>query len=315
VLAAGALIPLGEMTGRLQSFLTARARFERLRDVLDVPVALQAAGAEGSGAETVPVRSCRGMGAPVVPLRAYFSGAVRVERLCFRYQHGGPLVLDDVSFAVGAGALVAIVGRAGSGKSTLARLLAGLHVPSSGSVWFDRWPESSLDRWRVRGQCGVVLQDSVLFNQTIRENIAFGREDLPFEQIMHAAKVADVHDEIMRMPMGYDTRVFEDGRGLSGSERQRVLIARAVVHRPALLILDEAMSQLDMEIEQRVGSRLAGLSCTRIVIGHRVSMVRDADLVLVLDRGRIVEQGSPEMLMRHRGLLATLADEQGTSRA
>jgi ATP-binding cassette, subfamily B, bacterial len=313
VLAAGALIPLGEMTGRLQSFRLARARFERLRDVLDVPSALQTSDAGGSGAEVGPVGSSRGMDAPVFPLRAYFSGAVRVERLCFRYQQGGPLVLDDVSFAVGAGDLVAIVGRAGSGKSTLARLLAGLYAPSSGSVWLDRWPVSSLDGWRVRGQCGVVLQDSVLFNQTIRENIAFGRNDLSFDQIMRAARVANVHDEIMRMPMGYDTRVFEDGSGLSGSERQRLLIARAVAHRPALLILDEAMNQLDVEIEQRVGANLAGLACTRIVIGHRVSMVRDADLVLVLDRGRIVEQGSPEMLMRHRGLFATLADEQGTA--
>ena len=148
----------------------------------------------------------------------------------------------------------------------------------------------------------------MLFDLTIRENIAFGRDDLTFEQIVRAAKVADVHGEIMRMPMGYDTRVLEGGRGLSGSERQRLLIARAVVHRPALLILDEAMNQLDMEIEQRVASNLAELSCTRIVIGHRVSMVRDADLVLVLDRGRIVEQGSPEMLMRHRGLLTRLID-------
>ena len=133
VLAAGALIPLGEMTGRLQSFLMARARFERLRDVMDV-----AGRAAGVPVQKVPRRRwCRWgfvaeMGASVVPLRAYFSGAVRVERVCFRYQQGGPLVLDDVSFAVGAGDLVVIVGRAGSGKSTLARLLAGLHVPSRG---------------------------------------------------------------------------------------------------------------------------------------------------------------------------------------
>jgi ATP-binding cassette subfamily B protein len=310
VLAAGVLIPLGELPARVQRFLMARARLERLRDLLEVPVSLEAPSRLNAAMTPTSVAASREMGVSAVPLRVRLSGAVRVERLCFRYQPGGPLVLDDVSFAAGVGELVAIVGRAGSGKSTLARLLAGLLAPGAGRVLFDRWPMTSLDHWQARDQCGVVLRESLLFNLTIRENIAFGRSDLSFEQITRAARVAAVHDEIMRMPLGYDTPVLGAGSGLSGSERQRLLIARAVVHRPALLILDEAMSELDAEIEHRVASNLAELSCTRMVFGHRVSMVRDADLVLVLDRGRVVEQGAPEMLMRHRGLFMSLVDER-----
>jgi ATP-binding cassette subfamily B protein len=314
VLAAGALVPLGEMTRSVQRFLIARVRFERLRDLLDIARNHEAQAARGSAGATMSVVSSGETGAALNPLRVPLSGVFRVERLCFRYQQGGRLVLDDVSFAAGSGDLVAIVGRAGSGKSTLARLLIGLYVPSSGCVLIDRWPAPSIAPSHVRDQCGVVLRESTLFNLTIRENIAFGRSDLSFEHIRRAAQVADVHDEIMRMPMGYDTPVL-DASGLSGSERQRLLIARAVVHQPALLVLDEAMSQLDAEGERRVALNLVSLPCTRIVIGHRVSMAHDADLVLVLDRGRIVEQGSPEMLMRHRGLFARLTEEQNAGRA
>ena len=307
VLAAGAAFPLGEVTRSWLRLLIDRARCERLRGVLDLPVGSEHSSTGVVSRDAAGAESSREMDVPVVPLRVHLTGAVRVERLCFRYQRGGPLVLDDVSFAAGAGELVAIVGRAGSGKSTLARLLAGLQAPSSGRVLLDRWPLPSLDRWQARDRCGVVLQESVLFDLTIRENIAFGRGDLSFEQIVRAARVAAVHDEIMHMPLGYDTPVVGAGDGLSGSERQRLLIARAVVDRPVLLILDEAMGQLDADVERRVASNLAELSCTRIVIGHRVSMVRDADLVLVLDRGRVIEQGAPEMLMRHRGLFTRLS--------
>lgn len=288
-LAASVLMPLGSLVGSLQQFQVAGAQLERIRDLLDTPVEQSPAPRPG---------------------RAILTGDLRVDRLAFRYQHRGPLVLEDVSFGAGVGDVVAVVGRSGSGKSTLARLLVGLHEPAAGRVLLDAWSLQALDYAQVRQQCGVVLQESVVFNLTIRENIAFGRPEITFEDVRRAAVLAGLHDEVMRMPMAYDTCVLEAGSGLSGGQRQRLLIARAVAHRPALLVLDEATSHLDAEAECGILARLRQLPCTQIVIAHRMAATRWADLVIVLDRGRLVEQGSPATLLAQRGLYATLVDEQ-----
>jgi ABC-type bacteriocin/lantibiotic exporter with double-glycine peptidase domain len=155
-----------------------------------------------------------------------------------------------------------------------------------------------------------VLQDSFLFNSSLRENISFHNPAMSVKELVTATKMAEIHDDIMQMPMGYETRVDEGGRGLSGGQRQRLSIARAVAHKPALLLLDEATSHLDMVTEARVDRNLDALCCTRVVIAHRVSTIRNADLILVLDRGQVAEQGSHDDLLERDGHYAALIASQ-----
>jgi ATP-binding cassette subfamily B protein len=201
---------------------------------------------------------------------------------------------------------VAIVGRTGSGKSTLARLLLGLYTPSSGALLFDDLPLERLSYRSVRSQCGVVLQESMLFSGSIRENIAFNDPGLALEEVQQAARLAAIDQEIQRMPMGYETRLTEGGSALSGGQRQRLSLARALARRPQILILDEATSHLDVVTEAQVERSLGQLACTRVVIAHRLSTIRDADLIVVLDQGQIVEAGSHAQLLARPGPYAEL---------
>jgi ATP-binding cassette subfamily B protein len=289
-LAAGFLLPIGSLVGNLQQFHLVRTQLDRIFDVLDAPPEQPALPAR----DNVPKRrSIR------------LTGAITFERVSFRYHAGAPFVLSDVSFSIRPGQCVAIVGRTGSGKSTLASLLLGLHEPTHGAVLVDGIPLPSLDYRALRRQCGVVFQDSLVFASSIRDNITFGRTDVPFEAIVRAARLAEIHDEIAHLPMGYDTSLLDGGSGLSAGQRQRLLLARALVHEPALLVLDEATSHLDAEAEQRVVRMLQILPCTRLLITHHLNTIRYADLILVLDRGRVVEAGSPTDLLAHDGLYAT----------
>lgn len=282
-LAAGLLLPIGSLVGNLQQFHLLRTQFARLLDVL--------------GAEP---EQPAGRG-----LTRRISGAIAFDRVEFRYQTGGPLVLSGVSFEIRPGQCVAIVGRTGSGKSTLAALLLGLYQPTAGSVRFDDVPLTAFDYRALRRQCGVVFQDSLVFAGSLRDNIAFGRPDLQLPAIVRAAMLADIHDEILRLPMGYDTPLLDGGSGLSAGQRQRLLLARALVHEPTVLVLDEATSHLDAEAERRIMRTVMALPCTRLLITHRLTTLKHADRVIVLDAGRVIETGTSADLLRRNGLYAS----------
>jgi ATP-binding cassette subfamily C protein len=235
-------------------------------------------------------------------------GGIDIRGVCFRYPDG-PEILTDVTLSVEAGAFVAVVGPSGSGKSTLFRLLLGFERPDSGSVRYDGRDLAGLDLRYLRRRIGTVLQGGRLWSGDLYANIA-GAGTVPIERAWEAARVASLAQDIEAMPMGMYTVVGEGSSTLSGGQRQRVLIARAVVHRPKILLLDEATSALDNDSQSAVQAGLAGLDATRVVIAHRLNTVRHADLVVVLDRGRIVQRGSFEELAAAPGTFAELLRRQ-----
>jgi subfamily B ATP-binding cassette protein HlyB/CyaB len=226
----------------------------------------------------------------------------------FRYRVDGPQVLSDISFNIGAGQVVGIVGSSGSGKSTLTKLIQRLFVPEQGRVLVDGVDLSMVDVSWLRRQIGVVLQENVLFNSSIRDNIALVEPTISMERVIAASKLAGAHDFIVELPEGYDTIVGERGSSLSGGQRQRIAIARALITNPRVLIFDEATSALDYESERAIQQNMKEISAGRTVfiIAHRLSAVRRADRILTIERGRLVEDGSHEELIRHNGRYANL---------
>ena len=229
-------------------------------------------------------------------------GNVEFERVSFRYRPDGSEVLHDVSLTIKAGETIGVVGRSGSGKSTLARMIQRLFVPERGRVLIDGIDLTLADPSSLRRQIGVVLQESVLFNRSIRENIALADPGAPLETVIQAAKLAGAHDFILELPEGYDSIVGEHGASLSGGQRQRIAIARALITNPRILIFDEATSALDYESERIIQNNMQAICRGRtvIIIAHRLSAVRQADRIVVLDRGQIAEQGSHGELMEHQ---------------
>ena len=240
-------------------------------------------------------------------------GRVSLRGVGFHYPGAVEVpILSGLDLDVEPGATVAIVGRSGSGKTTLVKLLAGLLEPTAGTVLYDGVEMRTLDHRQLRRQIGFVLQDSYVFDDTIARNIAFGEQQPDMERVQWAARAAAAHEFVEHLPLGYETRVGETGLALSGGQRQRIAIARAVYHRPPVLILDEATSSLDSESERAVKENMDRLleSRTSFVIAHRLSTVRDADVILALEKGHLVEQGTHDELMARQGLYYYLVSQQ-----
>lgn len=236
-------------------------------------------------------------------------GALEVQHLRFRYHPDSPLVIRDVSLDLEPGEYIAFVGPSGSGKSTLLRLLLGFESPESGSIYYDDHDLEGIDARAVRNQIGVVLQDGRIMSGDIFNNIA-GSTGASIDQVWEAAEAAGLADDIRAMPMGMHTVVSQGGGTLSGGQRQRLMIARAVVKKPRFIFFDEATSALDNRTQAIVSASLERLRATRIVVAHRLSTIRPADRIHVIERGRIVESGGYDELMVQDGLFATLARRQ-----
>jgi ATP-binding cassette subfamily B protein len=239
------------------------------------------------------------------------AGAVAFEGVAFAYP-GGPRILQEVEFAAPPGRTVALVGQTGAGKSTAMALLQRLWDPVEGRVTIDGQDLRDVSLESLRRNIGVVFQESMLFNRTIRENLLVGRPGATEEEIERACRMAEAHDFILRQPNGYDTMIGERGASLSGGQRQRLAIARALLKDPPVLILDEATSALDAATEARVQRALKALMAgrTTFIIAHRLSTVRDADEILVFEQGRVAERGSFEELVRLGGRFAELVRTQ-----
>ena len=242
------------------------------------------------------------------------NGEVRFEHIHFAYRPDRP-ILQDVNFTIPAGHTVAVVGASGAGKSTLARLLFRFYEVDNGAIRIDGQDIREVTQDSLRSAIGVVPQDTVLFNDTLYRNLAYGRPEATKEEVYRAAKMAHLENFIHSLPEGYDTKVGERGLKLSGGEKQRVAIARVILKNPPLLILDEATSSLDSLSEQAILGALKEVSRQRttLVIAHRLSTIRDANTILVMDGGRIVESGSHNELLVAGGHYANLWEQQHRS--
>jgi ABC-type bacteriocin/lantibiotic exporter with double-glycine peptidase domain len=242
-------------------------------------------------------------------------GRITLREVSFSYSETSPEVVKDVSLDIEPGRMIGIAGQSGSGKSTLAHLILNLYRPTEGQILYDGLDLESLEAASVRAQLGIVPQNSYLFGTSVRTNIGLTKPDASVDEIERAARLAVIHDDIMAMPLGYDTVLSDGGASISGGQRQRIALARALVHEPAVLLLDEATSSLDTLTETAIYTNLDGLECTRIVIAHRISTIKRADLILVMEDGRFVERGKHDELMSLGGRYSKLASSQTSNQA
>jgi ATP-binding cassette, subfamily B, bacterial HlyB/CyaB len=303
-LSVGELVAFNILAGRVsapvlrlaqiwQDFHQARLSVQRLGDILNTT----AEPTYSVGRTQLPV----------------LRGNISFDHVTFRYRVDGQEILHDISFDVPAGQMVGIVGPSGSGKSTFAKLVQRLYVPESGRVLIDGTDIAMADPAGLRRQIGVVLQENVLFNRSVRENIALSDPAMPMERVIAAATLAGAHEFILELPEGYDTVVGERGSTLSGGQRQRIAIARALIADPKILIFDEATSALDYESERVIQQNMKEIARDRtvLIIAHRLSTVRAADRIVTLERGRLVEDGTHDALIKTGGRYATLHRMQG----
>ena len=293
ILASRVSAPVLRLAQIWQDFHQARLSVARLGDILNAP----AEPTYHPGRAALPA----------------IRGDIVFEHVTFRYRIDGPEVLHDVSFSAKAGQIVGIVGPSGSGKSTLAKLIERLCVPESGRVLVDGVDLAMVDTAWLRRQVGMVLQENVLFNRSVRDNIALADPAMPMDRIIAASALAGAHEFILELPEGYDTVVGERGSSLSGGQKQRIAIARALITDPRILIFDEATSALDYESERIIQEHMGEIAQRRtvLIIAHRLSTVRRTDRILTIDRGRLVEDGTHDELIRTGGRYATLHRIQG----
>jgi ABC-type bacteriocin/lantibiotic exporter with double-glycine peptidase domain len=285
--------PLLRLTQLWQNFQETALSLERIADILDTPM------------ESTEID--RG-NIPMPTIR----GKVKFDNVSFRFAPSGALNLDGISLEFTAGKFIGIVGQSGSGKSTLMKLLPRLYPLESGRILVDDYDISKVELYSLRQQIGIVPQDTLLFEGSVQENIALNYPDATTDQIIQAAKVAYAHDFIMELPNGYNSFVGERGASLSGGQRQRIAIARTILQNPRLLILDEATSSLDYESEHQVCSNIADAFAGRTVffITHRLTTIRNADIILMMDRGIVAELGTHDELMALQGRYYCLYQQQ-----
>ncbi|ATH94123.1 peptidase domain-containing ABC transporter [Bacillus glycinifermentans] len=276
---------ISSLVDTAKSMITMDTYLQRINDVLEAPV------------EKTPKNSIK---------PKELTGNIKLENVSFSYTQYSKPVLKHISVEIKAGQKVAIVGPSGSGKSTLARMLLGLYEPTAGKIFYDGINLFDLDKQWLRRNIGVVPQDATLFNKSILHNISVYDQNPSMDKVVTAAKIAQIHDEIMEMPMGYHTPVSEMSMNISGGQKQRIMLARALLQRPSILLLDEATSSLDNLNEKVIEQHLNELKCTRIVIAHRLSTIKDADLILVLKDGEIQEMGNHLQLIRNQGFYTEL---------
>ncbi len=289
--------PVQGLTGIYRTLHNARVSLDTIFSILDTQEHI------GDAPDAVDARSLR--------------GAVVFDDVHFGYEVSGAKILRGIDLHVSPGEMIAIVGPSGSGKSTMMALLQRFYDPVHGAIRLDGIDLRALKQKSIRRQIGVVLQEALLFNETVRDNIAYGRPNADMASIEAAARAANAHDFIMALEKGYDTVVGERGSRLSGGERQRIAIARAILKDPPILILDEATSALDVELEAQVQEAIEKLirGRTTFVIAHRLSTVVNADRIVVLKDGRIIETGRHEELVEARGYYASLIERQALAYA
>ena len=237
-------------------------------------------------------------------------GGIEISGLSFRYQEDGPMILDDLSLKIEPGEYVGIVGKSGCGKSTLMRLLLGFEQPLTGGIYYDNYDLAKVDKTSLRRKIGCCLQSGSLFTGDIFHNVTITAPWATREEAWEALRMASLEDDVRKMPMGLFTLVSEGGGGLSGGQKQRILIARALISKPDILFFDEATSALDNISQKAVSDNLDELMCTRVVIAHRLSTIRHCDRIIVLDKGKIAEEGTFEELMENKGLFYEMSLRQ-----
>ncbi len=302
-LTVGQLVAFNMLAGRVsspvirlaqmwQDFQQVRISVERLGDILNTP--------------TEPQYNPNRTNLPAL------RGGVVFDHVTFRYRPDGPEILRNIDLTIPPGEMIGIVGPSGSGKSTLTKLVQRLYVPESGRVLVDGVDLALVDPSWLRRQVGVVLQENILFNRTVRENIALSDPTQPMERVMHMAEMAGAHDFILKLPEGYDTIIDERGANLSGGQRQRIAIARALMTNPKILILDEATSALDAESEEIIQKNLGVIAKGRtvIIIAHRLSAIRQCDRIITVEEGRVTEEGNHASLLKADGRYAQLWQKQ-----
>jgi ABC-type bacteriocin/lantibiotic exporter with double-glycine peptidase domain len=285
----------GMVMGAFSSLVGVIMVFARIKPVLDMASPIL---------KTVPETKDQGQ------VLTSLNGNIEMNNVTFRYIKDGPKIIDNMSMKIRAGEYVAIVGPSGCGKSTLMRLLLGFEKPEQGGIFYDGRNLNKINLQSLRRRIGTVMQQGGLFNDSIYANIAISAPSLSMKEAWAAAEIACIADDIREMPMGMHTIISEGQGGISGGQKQRLMIARAIAPKPSILIFDEATSALDNIAQKKVTQALDSLNCTRIVIAHRLSTIRSCGRILYLGNGRILEEGTYEELMEKKGLFAEMVERQ-----